>query len=60
MGEETKWLKETGTYRKCPHCDTGELAHRVPRHYLVKMIFGNRLRRYKCDNCQRKVYVKSD
>jgi DNA-directed RNA polymerase subunit RPC12/RpoP len=55
-----QWLDKVKTYHKCPYCNIGEFSYRIQRPAYVKLIFGEKMRRYQCDNCRRKVYLKTD
>lgn len=59
MENDMSGLVEMQTYRKCPRCNSGDLSHRIPRQIFIKIIFGDTLKRYRCNNCFRKVYVKA-
>ena len=52
--EKLLWSK---AYKKCPSCKVGELSSRIPRPGYMKLVFWKRVKRYKCDNCDRKVYL---
>jgi len=56
MAEENLWLK---MYKKCPHCTHGVLADRVRRAPMMKLVFWINVKRYRCNNCDRKTYVFS-
>ena len=56
---DNSWLEKDKTYEKCPSCSKGTLDIRIPRGFFVKYIFtwiGDK--RYKCDMCGKKKYVK--
>jgi hypothetical protein len=53
------WVLAAKTYDKCPHCDRGILNTRVKRSFLVKNVFvWMEVKRYQCNVCAKKVYVK--
>ena len=52
--EKVLWPK---AYKKCPHCKAGELSSRISRPGYMKLVFWKRVKRYKCDNCERKIYL---
>lgn len=54
-----QWQLDVKKYEKCPYCKNGELNTRVRRSFFVKHLFkwvGEK--RYMCDVCARKKYVK--
>jgi len=56
---EIKWIYPEKKYWKCPICEIGYLDRRVPRDPFVKyLLFWRDVKRYKCNNCQAKVYIK--
>jgi len=54
MEEKKQWPK---AYMKCPYCNNGELSYRIARPTYMKLVFWKRVKRYKCDYCDRKVYL---
>ncbi len=56
---EPTWLSEARVYAKCPRCKTGDLDTRIPRGFLVKRLLGHSFKRYKCNNCGAKIYVRA-
>lgn len=53
------WLDATKVYKKCPYCKKGMLDTRVKRSRIVKiLLFFVEIKRYACNNCQRKVYMR--
>lgn len=56
---ELRWIYETRNYERCPICKIGFLDKRVAREPFVKyVLFWKDIRRYRCNNCYRKSYVK--
>ncbi len=55
--QDQSWLEKPSVYHKCPKCPSGYLTSRVPRGAVVKFL-GLNLRRYKCNSCEAKVYLK--
>jgi hypothetical protein len=54
-----KWLYQTRNYNRCPICKIGLLDKRVPRDPFVKyVLFFKDVKRYRCNNCYSKVYIK--
>ncbi len=56
---ELTWLSEARAYQKCPRCKIGNLDTRIHRGFLVKYFLGQSFKRYKCNNCGAKIYLKS-
>lgn len=55
-----EWINVTPRYRKCPHCAKGQLDTRVKRGFFVRFFLSwMNLRRYQCNSCEKKVYVKA-
>jgi len=51
------WLKEERKYQKCPACKKGFLSQRVKSFKLYKLIPFTKVKRYKCDNCEKAVHI---
>jgi transposase-like protein len=62
MENELKnWINVSKAYTNCPHCEKGLLNTRVKRGFLVKNVFvWMDVKRYQCNVCARKVYLKTD
>jgi len=61
MEEEKNWINVVKAYKSCPHCERGLLNTRVKRGFFVKNLFvWMDVKRYQCNICARKVYLKSD
>lgn len=55
----TAWLNQVQTYKKCPHCEKGQLDNRVKRGFFVKYVFAwMEVKRYACNTCGKKSYIK--
>lgn len=58
---QDNWLYAQKTYVQCPKCKKGLLDTRIHRGALVKLfLFWIPLKRYRCSNCEAKVYLKGD
>ncbi len=56
-----EWINNVQTYRKCPHCQKGQLDTRVKRSFLVKYVFfWMDVKRYECNTCGKKSYIKRE
>jgi DNA-directed RNA polymerase subunit RPC12/RpoP len=56
--KENNWIDKE--YNKCPRCKIGQLNKRVHRDPFVKyVLFWQDIKRYRCNNCWAKVYIKS-
>jgi hypothetical protein len=59
--ENENWINAAKSYRNCPHCEKGLLNTRVRRGFFVKNVFvWMAVKRYQCNVCARKVYLKID
>lgn len=59
--QSNNWVKDAKTYDQCPHCERGILNTRVKRSFLVKNVFvWMEVKRYQCNICAKKVYVKNN
>jgi len=53
------WVKAEKVYLRCPKCKVGHLDRRVPRDFFVKhVLFWMDIKRYRCNNCWAKVYIR--
>ena len=54
------WVNVTRPIYKCPHCEKGNLDTRIKRGFFVRnFCFWLDLRRYQCNTCERKVYIRA-
>ena len=54
------WVNVIPSYYKCPHCAKGKLDTRIKRGFFVRNLFvWMDVKRYQCNTCERKVYVKN-
>jgi len=57
---ELQWVYQTRNYHSCPICKIGLLDTRVQRDPFVKyVLFFKDIKRYRCNNCYSKVYIRS-
>jgi DNA-directed RNA polymerase subunit RPC12/RpoP len=57
----SSWIYKTVSYNQCPKCKMGLLDTRVSRGPIVKhLFFWLQVKRYRCNNCAAKVYVKNE
>ena len=57
---EENWVNVIQTFRKCPHCRHGRLDTRIKRGFFVRHFLPwMDLKRYQCNTCERKVYLKA-
>ena len=58
--EPADWINVIPTYHKCPHCVSGQLDTRIRRGFFVRNFFiWMDVKRYQCNNCGKKVYIKN-
>jgi len=57
--DNNEWANVTRTIHKCPHCENGKLDTRIKRGFFVRYFcFWLQYKRYQCNTCERKVYIK--
>jgi len=57
---EQSWINIFPFFPKCPHCVNGHLENRIRRGFFVRHFFvWMDVKRYQCNTCGRKVYVKN-
>ncbi|CAM4110809.1 hypothetical protein SAMN06265348_103317 [Pedobacter westerhofensis] len=54
------WVNIIPSYPDCPHCHQGKLDTRVKRAFIVRKLFiWMDVKRYQCNACGKKVYLKN-
>ena len=57
--DSNTWINVTRSYHKCPYCEQGVLDNRIKRGFFIRnFLFWINLKRYECNTCERKVYIR--